>query len=399
MNGRILALRDTALDFALAISIKALLIAASLVLLARVFWKRDPGVAFSTIALLLYSAGSSAGCIKPEWPDPISLKDSADANQMFVRHTFPFQSGVYEFIACQRSSLEKRAGGLAPSDVRQLILRDRAAEDRAFAELESIDQCFRISKRESDPAIVRAACEHVIEGALRDRRQHEVPQDTEITSKQRSEYGGAWSYRTLDLGRPGRCMDGPCDQMLGVEVTNMTPVVLTCEVVMTVFSQQGTVFSQQEGTLQNEQVITLNPGDSLPAARVTTYSSAEDMEPVVRCAPATSLPPPPRVPAECVVNWLPRQFDFPRGLTSSAWESGTALVEFAGPEEYSPPEAISIVHADSPLIGQSAQALITKLSVSTNCARQRFRIRVEYRPFPCYVCVFRSGVVTLYRDG
>jgi hypothetical protein len=399
MNGRILALRVTALDFALAISIKALLIVASLVLLARVFWKRDSGVAFSTIALLLYSAVSSAGCIKPEWPDPISLKDSADANQMLVRRTFPFQSGVYEFIACQRSSLEKRAGGLAPADVRQLILRDRAAEDRAFAELESIDQCFRISKRESDPAIVRAECERVIEWALRDRRHHEVPQDTQITSKQRSEYGGAWSYRTLDLGRPGMCMDGPCDQMLGVEVTNMTPVVLTCEVVMTVFSQQGTVFSQQEGTLQNEQVITLNPGDSLPAARVTTYSSAEDTEPVVRCAPATSLPPPPRVPAECVVNWLPRRFDFPRGLKSSAWESGTALVEFAGPEGYSPPEAISIVHADSPLIGQSAQALITKLSVSTNCARQRFRIRVEYRPFPCYVCVYRSGVVTLYRDG
>jgi|KBSSwiStaDraftv2_1062776.scaffolds.fasta_scaffold02870_4 hypothetical protein len=365
MNGRILALRDTARDFALAIS---------------------------TIAVLLYSAGSSAGCSKPEWPDPISFKDSANGSQMLVRHTFPFQSGVYEFIACQRSSLEKRAGGLAPSDVRQLILRDRAAEDRAFAELQSIDQCFRISKRESDPAIARAECERVIEGALRDRRQNGLPQNPELTNEQHSAYGGVWSYRTLDLGRPGRCMDSPCDQMLGVEVTNMTPVVLSCEVVLT-------VSNRQEGKRRSEQMITLNPGDALPAARVTTYSSAEDIEPAVTCAPASPLPPPARVPAECVVNWIPGPFDFPRGLTRSAWESGTALVEFAAPQGHNPPEAIRIVHADSELIGQSAQALITAQSVSTNCARQRFRIRVEYRPFPCYGCGFSSGVVTLYRDG
>jgi hypothetical protein len=203
MNGRILALRDTARDFALAIS---------------------------TIAVLLYSAGSSAGCSKPEWPDPISFKDSANGSQMLVRHTFPFQSGVYEFIACQ-----------------------------------SIDQCFRISKRESDPAIARAECERVIEGALRDRRQNGLPQNPELTNEQHSAYGGVWSYRTLDLGRPGRCMDSPCDQMLGVEVTNMTPVVLSCEVVLT-------VSNRQEGKRRSEQMITLNPGDALPTLLRRTSS-------------------------------------------------------------------------------------------------------------------------------
>ncbi len=346
-------------------------------------------IAFSTIALLLYSAGATAGCIMPERPDPIPLKHSPPEARYGVQRAF--QSGVYEFIACQRSSLQKRARGLAPSEVRQLILRDRAAEDRAIAELESLNQCFSYSRRESDPEIARRECERIIESTFRDRSQPEWLRPTDLMSDQRSAYGGVWSYRTLDLGRPGDCMDAPCDNMFGVEVTNMTPVVLMCEVVLK--ASNG-----REGTLRGEQVITLNPGDSLPAARVTIQSSVENVEPEVMCAPAAPLAPAPRVPAACVVNWEPRSFDFPMGLVRPSWESGTALLEFTAPERYGPPEAIRIVHADSSRIAQGAQAMIQKLRFFTNCASERFRLRAEYRAFPCYVC-FPRGVVTLYRDS
>src|SRR6185312_3978759 len=101
----------------------------------------------------------------------------------------------------------------------------------------------------------------------------------ELTSQQRSAYGGVWSFRTLDFGRPGQCMDAECDNMFGVEVTNMTPVALTCEAVLT-------ASNRVEGTHRAEQVITLNPGDSLPAARVTIYKSPENIEPEVKCGPA-----------------------------------------------------------------------------------------------------------------
>jgi hypothetical protein len=141
------------------------------------------------------------------------------------------------------------------------------------------------------------------------------------------------------------------------------------------------------------------PGDSLPAARVTTRDAAEDTNAAVTCSPATPLPPPLRVPAECAVNWAPRPLDFPKGLTRNSWESGSALLELGAPEGQGPPENIHLVHADSPRIGEGAQMLIKKLSLSTNCPRQRFRVRVEYRAFPCYECQLSAGVVTLYRDG
>ncbi len=86
-------------------------------------------VALSTMALLLYSAGAMADCIKPAWPDLVSLKHAASEKGYVSEHGY--QTRVHEFIVCQRSSLEKRASGLEASAMRQIILRDRAAEDRS----------------------------------------------------------------------------------------------------------------------------------------------------------------------------------------------------------------------------------------------------------------------------
>jgi hypothetical protein len=347
--------------------------------------------AFAMLVLLLCSTRSTAECRQPALPNPESVARLTYEAEVAVRNAF--QSSVYEFIACRRSSLEKRAAGLTPSAVRDLILGDREAEDRALAELQSDYSCLSRRLAKSGSTAAREACERSIKSALNDRREDERgPEYREGASEHRAAYGGTWSYRTLDLGRPGNCMDAPCDHMFGVEVTNMTPIRLTCEVMLKVST------SDPERTGHGEQMITLNPGDSLPAARVTTMLSAEHIEPAVTCAPATPLPPPPPVPSGCTVNWVNREFEFPRGFVSSAWVSGTALVEFATPEKYGPAEAIYITHADSPQVGQSAEALINKLRLHTNCARQRFRVRVDYRAFPCYGCTLERGVVTLYRD-
>jgi hypothetical protein len=347
-------------------------------------------IAFSTLALLLYSATAAADCIKPAWPNLTALKDQPLQAQIDVQ--FAYQSRTYEFIVCQRESLAKRAGELAPSGVRQLILQDRAMEDRALAELESLSGCLAFSRRESDPELVRTSCEERIVRALRDRRQPEPQDYPELKSGQHSAHGGVWSYRALDFGRPGMCMDGACDIVLGVEVNNMTPVVLNCDVMLT-------AFNGEEGARRGEQVIRLNPGDSIPAARVTLRSPAENVEPDVMCAPAKPLATPLQGPANCTINWVATSFDFPTGLIRSSWESGTALLEFAVHDASGPPEALRIVHADSQIVGASAAALVNKRKFFTNCVRQPFRIRVEYRPFPCFGCVlFSSGVVTAYRD-
>ena len=346
-------------------------------------------VALTTLAFLFHSATATAGCIKPAWADPLSLKHLDRAAS--TSYVFEFQARVHEYITCQRGSLEKRASGLAPAEVRQLVLRDRETEDRALAEVIRLDSCLYFARQEPDPVVARTKCEDFIHWALEERRPPKQPAYTELKSEQRNEYGGLWSFRSLDLGQPGHCDDAPCENMFAVEVTNTTAVVLRCEVALT-------VSNRQDGIHRGEQVITLYPGDSLPAARVRIRRSPEGIEPEVTCSRVMPFVPESGVPAACVLNWLPRAFEYPRGFSSSEWESGAALVEFATQQGYNPAVAINVVLADSPAIGRAARALIEKQNFSTNCAGQRFRIRVEYRAFPCYICSFESGVVTLLRD-
>jgi len=344
----------------------------------------------AALAILLYSEGATADCIKPAWKDPVSLRQLTSEER--VAFAFAFQTRVHEFVACQRDTLEKRARGLAPADVRQLILRNRAAEERALVEADRIEWCIRLAQHETDPAVVRTKCDGYIESALAERRAPEPPPYRALNDEQRSAYGGVWSYRTLDLGRPGQCMDAPCDNRLGVEVTNMTPVVLRCEVALTISHPDA-------GTQRGEQVITLIPGDSLPAAQVAMYRAPENIEPEVSCSPAAPFARVTGVPAACALNWVPRAYTpYPRSWTRSSWESGAALVEFAVRRNFDPPEAIRVVQADSPDVGRAAQSLIERMAPSTNCPGQRFGVRVEFRPFPCSACLPESGTVTMYRD-
>jgi hypothetical protein len=343
-------------------------------------------VALSILAFLFHSATAAADCVKPAWKDPLSLKHLDLAAS--TSYVFEFQARVQEFIACQRSSLGKRVSGLAPSEVRELVLRDREIEDRMHAEVIELGSCLHFARRE--PEVARKKCDDVIKWALEERRPKQAP-DAVLKSERRSEYGGVWSFQALDLGRPGHCDDAPCDRMFAVEVTNTTAIALRCEVALT-------VSNGQDGVHRGEQVITLYPGDSLPASRVRIHRSPEDVEPEVTCSRAMPFVPESGVPAACVLNWLPRTFEYPRGFSRSEWESGAALVEFVTQQGHKPAEAINVVQADSSAIGRAARALIEKLNFSTNCAGQRFRMRVEYRAFPCYNCSFESGVVTLLRD-
>lgn len=345
-------------------------------------------VALSTLAFLFQSATAAAACTKPAWADPLSLKDLDLAASTF--YVFEFQARVHEFIVCQRGSLEKRASGLAPAEVRQLVLRDRETEDRALAEVIRLGSCLSFARREPDPAVARTKCEDFIKWALEERRPKEHAH-TESESEQRNENGGVWSFRSLHLGQPGNCDDAPCENMFAVEVTNTTAVALRCEVALT-------VFNREDGAHRGEQVITLYPGDSLPAARVRIRRFPDGIEPAVTCSRVTPFVPESGVPASCVLNWLPLAFEYPKGFSRSGWESGAALVEFATQNGFKPPEAINVVLADSSAIGRAARSLVEKRNFSTNCAGQRFRVRVEYRAFPCYGCTFEAGVVTVLRD-
>ena len=346
--------------------------------------------AFSIMALLLQSTVAKADCVKPAWPDPASLKlPNLEAELAFL---YAFQTRVQEFVACQRGSLEMRARGLAPSDVQQLIEQDRAAEERALVEVDRLYWCIGAARRESDPGIVRRKCDDYISWALDERRPPKPPLYTDLKSEQHNAYGGVWITRTLDFGHVGSCgSHGECENVLGVEVTNLTPVALRCEVALA-------VSNQQDGTHRGNQVISLNPGDSLPAARVHIRHSPEAIEPEVTCSRAKPLASESRIPAACALNWMPRTLYFAKGQTSRYWMSGTALLDFTARGNHKPPEAIYIVAEDTPGIGWWAQAQIEKLSFSTNCAGQRFRVRIEYRAFPCYGCWFETGVVALFRD-
>ena len=345
-------------------------------------------VALSTLAFLLHPATASADCIKPAWVDPLSFKHLDRAAS--TSYVFEFQARVHEYMTCQRRSLEKRASGLAPSQLRQLVLRDRDTEDQVVAQMIALDTCLGLARREPDPAIARTKCEDFLKWALEERRSRHTP-DAEFESEQRNEYGGVWSFRALDLGRPGYCDDAPCDKLFAVEVTNTTTLALRCEVALT-------VSNAQDGTHRGEQVITLYPGDSIPASGVRIRREPDNIEPEVTCSRAMPLAPGPGVPATCALNWLPRAIEFPRGFSRSEWQSGVALVEFAVRQGYKPAEAINVMHADTSSIGYAAQALLEKQHFSTNCPGQRFRVRVEYRAFPCFVCSVEAGVVTLLRD-
>lgn len=345
--------------------------------------------AFSIVMLLLHSADAKADCVKPAWPDPVTLRHLEGHARL--DYVFAFQNRIHEFIACQRDSLQKRTRVLAPSGVAQFILQDRATEERALAEAGQLDSCIFAARRETEPATVRASCEKYVDSAMQERRSPERPTYTTLEGEQRSAYGGTWSYRTFDIGRQGYCDDAECDIMFGVEVTNLTPVALRCEVALA-------ISNFQDGRHRGEEVITLNPGDSLPAARVQIPNSPEDIEPEVTCSRAMPLGSDSHVPAACLLRWRAWKLPHSKGRTSHSWESGRALVEFTAAEKYESPKAIRIVGADSDRLGLDAQAQIAEMRVSTNCASQRFRMRVEFRSFPCYVCLMETGIVTLYWD-
>ena len=345
-------------------------------------------VVLSSLAFIIHSAPATADCVKPAWTDFISLERAAPASKS--SSVFKFHARVHEFIACQRGTLQKRANGLAPPEVRQLVLRDRETEELALVEVEQIGSCLSLATGEPDQEAARMRCDKHIKYGLQQRRPPKAPAFKELKREQRNEYGGVWSFRTLDLERPGHCNDAPCDNMFAVEVTNTTAVALRCEVALT-------VFNAQDGTRRGDQVITLYPGDSLPAARVWIRRSPESIEPAVVCSRAMPLVPAIPVPAACVLNWYPHELEYPRSL-SREWESGAAVVEVGTQLGHKPAEAINVVQEDSPRIGGAARALIEKQNFSTNCAGQHFRVRVEYRAFPCHVCEFEYGVVTLLRD-
>jgi hypothetical protein len=343
-------------------------------------------LALSAFALLFHSATATADCSKPAWKDPQAFKNLDRAAS--TTYVFEYQARVHEFIACQRNTLQKRASGLAPSEVRQLVLRDREIEDLAFAEVIELDSCLGFARRESDPAVARKKCEDFIKWALEDRLPNEYPADAEMRSEQRNEFGGILSFRTLYLGQPGQCYDAPCDNMYAVEVTNTTAVALKCEVVLT-------VSNRQDGTHRGVHATTLYPGDSLPVARVRIRRSPDDIEQQVTCARVLPSLPGSGVPGACVLHWSPRAFEYPKNFSRSEWQSGAAWVEFATQQGHRPAEAYSVVQEDASPLGEVARRLIEKVSFSTNCAGQRFRLRVEFRAFPCYACTFESGVVTV----
>lgn len=347
----------------------------------RVLW-------FSMLAWLLCAAGAAAECVKPEWKDPATFM--GQAREARDAHAFAFVNRIHEFIVCQRSSLEKRASGLAPPEVRQLIAGDRAIEERALAEADRIFWCTGAAGTESDPAIVRKKCETYIEWSLDDRRPEDRPSYEELKREQHTAHGGIWSVRTLDFGRPGQCNHAQCDNVLAVEVTNMTPVVLRCDVALT-------ISNPEDGTQRGLQKITLYPGDSFPAAQVSSSRSPENIEPEVTCSAVKPLAPDLSVPASCVLNWLPRSSQYPK-IFARSWNSGTALIEFTAGQRHQTVDAIRIVQADPPYLGKAAMGVVEKLSASTNCAGQRFRMRVEYRPFTCYGCFIEPGTVTMTRD-
>jgi hypothetical protein len=338
------------------------------------------------LALLLSSASAAADCVRPEPKDPATFQGVS--RELRDAYAFSYISRIHDFLVCQRRSLEARSRGLAAPDVRQLVLNDRVVEERVLAEANQIFSCMSKAGREPDPAIVRKQCETYIEWELK-RRADDPPREA-LKNDEHHEHGGIWSYRVLDLGRPGQCDDGECDKLLGVEVTNTTPVVLRCEVALS-------ISNRKEGARRGERVIKLYPGDVLPAAQVRSYWAPESVGPQVTCAAARPLAPDFNVPASCVLNWLPRPVDFPRGF-GREWISGSALVEFAVGPGHRSVEAIRLVQADSAEVGRAAQDSIGKFSASTNCAGQRFRMRVEYRPFTCFGCMFESGTVSVTRD-
>jgi hypothetical protein len=345
-------------------------------------------LAFSMLAFLVHSGAAAADCARPEWKDPASFqgqpREARDAM------AFAFVNRIHEFIVCRRSSLEKRASGLGPAAVQALIQKDRADEDRALAEAERIFFCTGAAGQPLDPTALRSKCDTYIEWARDSRRPTEPPSYEVLESEQRSEFGGVWSFRTLDFGRPGQCNHAQCPKVLGVEVTNMTPVVLRCDVALT-------ISNRQDGEERGRKLLTLYPGDSFPAARVSSYRDPEHIQPEVNCSAARPLPPDLSIPASCVLNWLPRSPEYPKRF-GRGWSSGTALVEFSTGQRHQTVEAIRVVQADTLSIGEAAQELIGKLSASTNCAGQRFRMRVEYRAYTCYGCFFESGSATMTRD-
>jgi hypothetical protein len=345
-------------------------------------------LSFSMFALLLGSARAAADCVKPHWQDPASFmgqsRESRDA------YSFAFVNRTHEFIVCQRGTLEKRALGLAPPEVRQLILQDREIEDRALADADRIFRCMSIAGREPDAAIVRQKCETYVEWSLHDMRRKESPGYDALNSAQRIEHGGILSFRTVDLGRPGQCNHAECPNVLGVEVTNQTPVILKCDVALT-------ISNPDDGVQRGQQRITLYPGDAFPAARVASSRKPEAIEPEVSCSAVKPSASDLSVPASCALNWLPRFLEFPRRFGRS-WTSGTALVEFTAGQRHGNLEAIRLVQADSSHLGEAALEHIGKLSASTNCPGQLYRMRVEYRPFTCFYCYFEQGTVAITRD-
>lgn len=344
---------------------------------------------FPALALLLYSNADAADCVKPEWKDPASFQDQPrEARDALA---FDFVNRIHGFIVCQRGSLEKRAGGLEPAAVRELVRKDRDVEDRALAEADRMFWCMGAAGQSGlDAAALRAKCDTYIEWAG-DARRPEEQSYPEIKSEQRSEHGGVLSFRTLDFGRPGQCNHVQCDKVIGVEVTNLTPVVLRCDVSLA-------ISNREDGPERARQALTLFPGDSFPAARVSSYRDPESIQPEVNCSAARPLPPDLSIPASCVLNWLPRtSAEYPKSL-GRGWSSGTALVEFSAGQRHQNVEAIRLVQSDTPHIGQLAQELIGKMSASTNCAGQRYRMRVEYRAYTCVACFIESGSVTMTRD-
>jgi len=344
-------------------------------------------------AVLIHCSAQAAECIYPVMPDPIAERKLSDREHLAVERVRQttivdaYQTSVFKFVVCQRSEIEKRSAKLSPAAVRSAILDMSAAEDQVLAELASINSCYVSST--TDPAKAHKDCERFI-GYMLDERRPRQRIESRSPVQEVNAYGGTWSYRSFGLGRPGECSDAPCDRLLAVEITNWTPVTLSCKATLNINTEYP------ERASPGEQTVTLNPGDSILMAPASAREDAATASPAVECRRALTLPSPPRVPEKCTVNWSPNNFQYSLG----SWTFGRALIEFTAPATHGPPADMFVTYADDPRIGDAALSLFKQLIVRTNCAGQRFRVRIEYRAFPPLgpFQIGETGVVTVFRD-
>lgn len=340
--------------------------------------------ALITGALLLHGVAVFAECQRPrpafQIPEGGSVTEPELASVQ--KELFAFAGQVREYLRCLNGETSQKAVGKDAAGREELARTQLTAHQQAADELSGLAECFNAQvqafKSSGGGKEKRAAdCSSFITAAA-DKARPSTPITNQVvveSSGRTTEIpGGSWLYYLVRDDTARRCAGQEC-LYRAVHVRNDSDDVLECRAEIT---YEGTDVAGN-ATTRSQSLVSERSTYVVVESLAKQGINAQTFD--VTCTPRAKLPP-LDTPANCkyqVVQPVAIGDYYPQAARE-AGEEGPVTVEFTLTNKPGRPGDVRAVASSMfPSLDQAAVKAVGDMVMSSNCAKGRYRLKLNFQ--------------------